>query len=1145
MKLMRKRILTFVSLLITGIINIYGQQTQPPGVDSVVVTFKNPPIVTVQKAPLKYNKAFAMSFQMDDAISDIFKQVYPVFEGSGSSGGLYFTDGCGNDVTFKMSSAIYIFSSYNNSDILDPDDPYHDKSKLTWPQLDTLYRSHWGIENHGLFDNPDISSPEKIEYAFQRTESYVRRKISDSIIFKSFIIPNGVGTYVPYLPENHYHAAINQGTDNTWIGSDDIGIDVESDTIDWLKPVKLNRLFLYSDFKKSADTLYQQSKRGFHKWFLSGMHTLPGNFIEELKEIYNTYGKPGLDDILLAPDDEILDYLAVKQATQLHETMNGNRLTITFSGSVPSDRIYYALSLNVFADQPIEDIQVYGAKNYSFHGVGKDTALINLSWDGRYYYPTEMLADSFTDLAMTTGSEWKALVAMDYVEKLPSGEKKIRLQDSLCLLDRSGWTTGYDAGFCNLVHLGPDTTICPGNSLVLTGPENMTVYNWYQNGEAFSTSPSVTVFPDSTTAYALITKDKSGNEMGDTINVTVFSVPQIQLGADTGLCAGSSLSLSAPEGNYTYWWSNGDTLSSVVIYPISDTMVSLTVFTPELCSTSDSVKIMYNLPPVINIPQDSTSHCFGDSISLRVTSQDTGTSFLWNTGDTTAVINVNPQASDSIYIFSVKAVSTEGCSSSDTAHIFVLPAVAVKMDTTNYYTCAYNPVTITCSAVQGDFSSYAWSYDENKFETITDSITFYQTINSGWVHLVAKDRNGCTAADSTFLNIIAYPHIIISGDTGICSGDSLVLTGLGGDIFYWLLGTDTVSRDSILRVRPLQQENYVAVSGFNPMCMSRDSLTVSLFPLPKTKIVTEDNPICMNTELILKAEGANSYLWYPGVHTGDTFSIKPIDTMMVYVTGTNKEGCKAKDSLLLSPAQLPVANFSGLMPSYCENDPPVTLTGEPSGGMFSGDGIKDTVFSPTVAGPGSHAVAYSIVSAEGCVGKSSGETYVYGPIPDIHLSPSDTTLLPDGFVQYDAGSGFDAYYWTTGDLTRKIKVNYSEFPVGTDTIRVVGITGGCSSVGSAVIVFGAPAGIINTRVEPLSVFPNPAHHTVSISFRGRGESLTLEIFSMSGKRIFREKQPLCSGNCSVNIDVSRLKPGMYCVWLHNQTKYYFSKMVVQ
>jgi hypothetical protein len=1299
MKRRGNRFLIFCTLFFSGMFNLLGQSFLPPGVDSVVITFVDTPVVSVQKAPLKYNKAFAMSFQMDDALSGIYNKIYPVFHGNGVTPGLTYTDGCGKSISFKMSSGVFIFSSHNYSDILNPDDPYHDHSKLTWPQLDTLYRSHWGIENHGLFDNPDAGSSEIIMYAFQRTESYARKKISDSLAVKSFVIPNNLVVYVDYLSKNRYHSAINQEQDNSWIGfGEAAGVNVESDTINWLKPVKLNRLFLYSDFKKTADTLYAQSQRGIHRWLLSGMHTMPGSFLTEMKEIYNTYGRPGKDDILMTTDDEILDYLAVKQAVQVHQILRGKKLTLTFSGDVPDDRLYYAMTLNVFADRKIDGIKVYGTRAYDFTGTGKDTALINLSWNGRRYPSIERLADSFTTLALASGSPYHALTAMDYVEQLPQGENRIRLQDSLCTLDQTGWTQKYDAGFCNLVKLGPDTTLCPGDSLILTGPENMAEYNWYRNGETFSNLPSVTVFPDTVTNYALIVKDRSGNVMGDTIQVSLFQVPQLHLGADTGLCAGrclplagppgdyhylwstgdttssvtvcpvsdtltwlsvitadscrvtdsvliahyalpqiiipqdstshcygdsvflsvqsidtglfyrwntgdttasisllpenpdttlsfsvkavspagcaasdtarifilpkipafdigpadtalcadSCLSLAGPQGNYTYVWSTGDTTPTITLCPVSDTTVKLTIFTPQKCEASDSVFIAYHLPPALFIPQDSTVYCYDDTLFLQAVSPDTGLSFLWNTGDTTASIVTRPPKPDTVLLYAVRAVSPFGCVSRDSARVFVRPQIKLKMDTTVFKTCDGKPVTLSCSPVQGDFISYTWFFDGNNYETETDSLTLYQPAISGWVNVTGTDDFSCRASDSAYLHTIEYVNLTLPADTGICTGDSLSLTGKGGKLFYWLLGNDTLSADSILQTKPLKSAAYTALSGDDKMCMVRDSVRVALYPLPDTKIKKEDRPVCMHTPLTLQASGAEKYLWLPDSMPGTNYTLTPADTMKIFLLGESHEGCTAADSLLITPAPLPETHFSGLMPSYCENDPAAVLNGEPSGGLFSGDGIRDSLFVPSLAGPGNHTVSYRFVSPEGCVGETSKVTYVYGPVPVIHLIPEDTTLHPGGFVQYDAGPGFDAYYWTTGATTRKVRVNYSDFPAGTDTIRVVAVTGGCSSVGKAILTFAVPNGVIHTRVEPLSLFPNPAHNRVSLSVPAGSKTLDLEIFDGWGKEVYRKKLSEPAENRRhILLDISGLKPGIYYVWLTNRDHSYFSKMIVQ
>jgi hypothetical protein len=64
---------------------------------------------------------------------------------------------------------------------------------------------------------------------------------------------------------------------------------------------------------------------------------------------------------------------------------------------------------------------------------------------------------------------------------------------------------------------------------------------------------------------------------------------------------------------------------------------------------------------------------------------------------------------------------------------------------------------------------------------------------------------------------------------------------------------------------------------------------------------------------------------------------------------------------------LPVVSFSGL-DSVCQvTDPPFMLSGIPSGGLFSGNGIIGTQFGPTTAGLGTHEIIYTYTNANSCV----------------------------------------------------------------------------------------------------------------------------------------------------------------------------------
>ncbi|GBD89363.1 hypothetical protein BMS3Abin04_00068 [bacterium BMS3Abin04] len=572
-KILILRIGIFVFMMPISL-TLIAQQTRPVGVDSVVVTFSRAPSqVNVLKAPLKYNKAFAISFQEDDAMSPIFNDVYPAFEGKNNNHGMFYTNGCGTNISFKMSSAIVIFAN-NGQDQLNPIDPWHAKNILNWDQLKTLYQSHWGIENHGLFGRPDTSSLNLIDYAIYRTESYARKKLSDSILFKTFVIPNGVTSFIGELRRKRYHGVIDVGTGPQWIGyMSNNGFNVLSDTINWLKLVKLSRAFTYSGFIPVADSLYSESKRGIHMWYLSGMHALPNNFLGDLNQIYLTYGQPGLDNILIAPDDEILDYLAVKQATRIHTILIGNKLKITFSGNIPTDRLYYALTLNIRSNQSISGIKVYGTDKYSSSGIGKDTALVNLSWKGREYISARVMADSMATLAIahtvSSESQWDALVAMDYVQMMPDSPQKTALTRKLCDLDQSGWVLPYDPGFCASFHFQNDTTICAGDCITLRGPKGMASYTWKSSltNTRIGILDSLSVSPQQSTKYFLTEVDKVGNVSKDSVQINVKAVPEIKLHpADTTLLIGGMVSFDAGAGFSNYYWTTGDTTRVVDIF---------------------------------------------------------------------------------------------------------------------------------------------------------------------------------------------------------------------------------------------------------------------------------------------------------------------------------------------------------------------------------------------------------------------------------------------------------------------------------------------------------------------------------------------------------------------------------------------------
>ena len=110
-----------------------------------------------------------------------------------------------------------------------------------------------------------------------------------------------------------------------------------------------------------------------------------------------------------------------------------------------------------------------------------------------------------------------------------------------------------------------------------------------------------------------------------------------------------------------------------------------------------------------------------------------------------------------------------------------------------------------------------------------------------------------------------------------------------------------------------------------------------------------------------------------------------------------EENACGKDSsqLIVDIYDPPVVSFVGLLSDYCIDDAPVTLTGNPAGGTFSGPGISGNTFDPSIAGSGTHNIIYTYTSLlTGCTGIDTQSTTVWD-IPLVSFSGLDP--------QYDSG----------------------------------------------------------------------------------------------------------------------------------------------
>ncbi len=144
--------------------------------------------------------------------------------------------------------------------------------------------------------------------------------------------------------------------------------------------------------------------------------------------------------------------------------------------------------------------------------------------------------------------------------------------------------------------------------------------------------------------------------------------------------------------------------------------------------------------------------------------------------------------------------------------------------------------------------------------------------------------------------------------------------------------------------------------------------------------------------------------------------------------------------------------------TLCSNSSSVTLTAHDPGGVWRGDGVSGTTFSPAVAGPGNHTISYEIVSAEGC--RDYDETIItVVPKPDATITPVGVLCFKDSTLilkAHDPG-GVWSGIGVVGNTFNASRAGYGNH------IITYSITdkNGCSDFDQTVITVALPDATIN------------------------------------------------------------------------------------
>ena len=418
------------------------------------------------------------------------------------------------------------------------------------------------------------------------------------------------------------------------------------------------------------------------------------------------------------------------------------------------------------------------------------------------------------------------------------------------------------------INLGPDTTICPGDSIQLSVTDSYCTFNWINSGSVDTIFSDTAIISTQAEWWPVVANyyDYCGSLDSVVVNLHADT---LDLGGDsTGACISNLLVLDAfIDSIATYLWSTGDSSSSILadesgVYYVSVSYVS--------CVFTDTISILYDEFLELELV-DTIFSC--DFSLVELNAGDFPADFIWSpSGSTGPVI-----FTDSSGLYSVTA--TNNCGNfSDSSVVINLtsPTVTLPMDT---IVCENDTIFLDITEI---WNSYQWSTG--------DTLGVLEVIYPGYY--IVTVSNACdTSLGAVSVIHITQPLVELGEDTLICIGDSILLIAPQIPLTEYLWSTG----ESTSTIFAGQNDNY-SITISNACGSFEDSLLLTTH-FNSFGFNQDSVPIFPLQTIILDA-GSDyvSYYW----STADTTQSINVNTPGIYwIEVIDTIGCLGSDTLIV------------------------------------------------------------------------------------------------------------------------------------------------------------------------------------------------------------------------------------------------------
>lgn len=267
------------------------------------------------------------------------------------------------------------------------------------------------------------------------------------------------------------------------------------------------------------------------------------------------------------------------------------------------------------------------------------------------------------------------------------------------------------------------------------------------------------------------------------------------------------------------------------------------------------------------------------------------------------------------------------------------------------------------------------------------------TMNNYRYRCITTNDCGNTNSSNVTLTVNATPSVASTTPGSRCGTGTVTLgaTASAGTLSWYAAATggSAIGTGTSFTTPSISATTTYYVGAASNGCASaRTAVPATVNNNVSVTSNPSSNTICAGSSVTLTAAGASGYTWSGG-QSGASITVSPTATTTYTVTGVTS--CTATASVTITVNPVPNTTL-GAFQNVCTYNPAFTLTGgSPAGGTYSGTGVSNGIFTPSVVGTGTTTITYS-VTQNGCT-KSATSPITVGACLGLEEQEQDNLLI--------------------------------------------------------------------------------------------------------------------------------------------------------